>query len=215
LVIALAAVLVVGVMAVGCNSAAVPNGNVPNGSEPNANGVSNGNVPNGNEPAEPAELDLTSGPGVIIDCDQNTDDDPEAGDRALDFRFQDAVGTTFALNDFRGRVVVLNFWATQCSYCLEELPHIQQLYDEWSTELVLLTIAKDQEPTTVAAFMQDEGLSFPVIADGEKFVSSQYRVTGIPRTFFIDSDGYIMGIKRGYFSSYEDIEDILNQIFSH
>jgi cytochrome c-type biogenesis protein len=213
LVIALAAVLVVGVMAVGCNGATVPNGNVPNGSEPNANGVSNGNVPNGNEPVEPAELDLSSGPGVIIDCDQNTSEDPEAGDRALDFRFQDAAGTTFALSDFRGRVVVLNFWATQCSYCREELPHIQQLYDEWSTELVLLTIAKGQEPTTVAAFMQDEGFTFPVIVDGEKLVSSQYRVTGIPRTFFIDSDGYIMGIKRGYFDSYEEIEDILDQIF--
>jgi cytochrome c-type biogenesis protein len=203
LVIALVVVLVAGLAAtVGCNSATVPNGNVPNGSEPN-----------GNEPAEPAELDLSSGVGVIIDCDLNTGEDPEAGDRALDFRFQDAVGTTFALSDFRGQVVVLNFWATQCSYCLEELPHIQQLYDEWSTELVLLTIAKGQEPTTVAAFMQDEGFTFPVIVDGEKLVSSQYRVTGIPRTFFIDSDGYIMGIKRGYFDSYEEIEDILDQIF--
>jgi peroxiredoxin len=198
LVIALAAVLVMGLAAtVGCNGATVPNGNEPNG----------------NEPAEPAELDLSSGPGVIIDCDLNTGDDPEAGDPSFDFRFQDAVGTTFALSDFRGQVVVLNFWATACSYCREELPYIQQLYDEWATELVLLTIAKDQEPTTVAAFMQDEGLTFPVIADGEKIVSSQYRVTSLPRTFFIDSQGYIMGIKRGYFSSYEEIQDVMDQIF--
>jgi peroxiredoxin len=161
------------------------------------------------------EPDLTSGMGLIIDCDQNIGDEPEAGDLAFDFLFEDAVGDTYSLSDFRGRVVVLNFWATQCSYCLEELPLIQQLYDEWpETEVVLLTIAKGQEPSTVADFVQAEGIAFPVIVDRLKLVSSQYRVTAIPRTFFIDSEGYIMGIKRGYFQSYEEIEDIMDQIFS-
>jgi peroxiredoxin len=188
--------------AVGCGGVTLLNGNT------------NGNEPNGVEPnGEPAEPDLTSGPGLIISCEENTGDDPEAGDPAFDFRFQDAVGTTYSLSDFQGRVVVLNFWATQCSYCQEELPHIQRLYDEWATELVLLTIAKGQDPATAAAFMQEEGITFPVIADELKIVSSQYRVTAIPRTFFIHSEGYIMGIKRGYFSSYEEIEDILDQIF--
>jgi peroxiredoxin len=159
--------------------------------------------------------DLTSGMGLVIDCDQNTGEEPEAGDASIDFRFEDAAGDAFALSDFRGRVVVLNFWATQCSYCLEELPLIQQLYDDWpETEVALLTIAKGQEPSTVADFVQAEGITFPVIVDRLKLVSSQYQVTAIPRTFFIDSEGYIMGIKRGYFQSYEEIEDIMDQIFS-
>jgi cytochrome c-type biogenesis protein len=198
----LAAVLVAGIAATaGCDGVTL------------LNGEANGDEPNG-EPTELAEPDLSSGLGLIIDCEQNTGDDPEAGDWAFDFRFQDAVGTTYSLSDFRGRVVVLNFWGTQCSYCLEELPHIQQLYDEWATELVLLTIAKGEEPATVADFIQAQGITFPVIVDSEKLVSSQYRVTAIPRTFFIHSQGYIMGIKRGYFHDYEEIEDILSQIFT-
>jgi cytochrome c-type biogenesis protein len=214
LVIALASLAVMGlVTGVGCDGVDT-NGDIPNGNAPNGE-LPNGDEPNGDKPnGEPAEPDLISGLGLIIDCDQNTGDDPEAGDPSFDFRFEDAVGNTYALSDFRGRVVVLNFWSTACSNCQEELPYIQRLYDEWATELVLLTIAKGQEPATVADFVQAEGLTFPVIVDRLKLVSSQYRVTGIPRTFFIDGEGYIMGIKRGYFSSYEEIEDILDQIFA-
>lgn len=177
----------------------------------------NGVNPNGEEPAEPngepAEPDFTSGVGLIIDCERNTGDEPEAGDPSFDFSFEDTAGNTFTLSDFRGRVVVLNFWSTACSHCLEELPYIQQLYDEWATELVLLTIVKGQKPSTVADFIQAEELTFPVIVDELKLVSSQYRVTAIPRTFFIHNEGYIMGIKRGYFDSYAEIEDIMSQIF--
>ncbi|MBA7574242.1 MAG: redoxin domain-containing protein [Dehalococcoidia bacterium] len=218
LVIALALVMVMGVTAVGCDgvdgngdipNGDTPNGEVPNGDEPNGD-EPNGDEPNGDEPAEP---DLVSGLGLVIDCDENTGAEPEVGDTALDFRFQDAIDTTFALSDFRGRVVMLNFWRTKCNYCIAELPHIQQLYDEWpATELVLLTIDKGEEPATVATYMQDEGLSFPVLVDREEKVSGEYEVTGLPRTFFIDEEGVIQVIKRGYFHTLADIEAILNQL---
>lgn len=201
LAIALALVVVIGMAAVGCNGVD-GNGNIPNDEY-------NGEVPNGDEPAEP---DL-SGLGLVADCDENTGENPEVGDPAIDFRFQDAVGTTFSLSDFRGRPVVLNFWATWCPYCGRQLPHIQRVYDEWpATELVLLTLSKGEEPATVTTFMQDEGLTFPVVLDREQKASAQYRVSGIPTTFFIDEEGIIQFIKVGYFHSFEDIADILNQL---
>lgn len=212
-IIALALVVVMGMTAVGCNGAD-DNGDITNGDVPNGD-VPNGDVPNGDEPNdEPAEPDL-SAMGLIIDCDPNASGEaPVVGDIALDFRFQDSVGTTFALSDFRGRVVILNFWGVHCGFCVAELPYIQQLHEQWPTtdEVLLLTIARDDEPSEVVTFMEEEGVSFPVVAERTEEVSNQYQVTGIPRTFFIDSEGVIQVIHRGYFHSYADIEADLNPL---
>ncbi len=206
-----AAMLVTGIATGNLGDGVAPNGDVPNGEEPNGD-APNGDVPNGVEPAEP---DLTSGLGSIVDCDEYTGEDLEAGAPAIDFRFQDAVGTTFSLSDFRGKVVMLNFWTTWCGYCVEELPSIQELYDKWPyDEVVLLTIVKGEDLDTLTTFMQDGGYSFPVVMDEEQKVSTQYGVSAIPTTFFIDEEGIIQAKKVGYFHSTEDIEDILNQIIT-
>ena len=139
-----------------------------------------------------------------------------AGTPAIDFRFQDANGKTFALSDLRGKVIILNFWATWCGFCKSELPHIQQVYNEWpSTELVVLTIDKGEDYDTVATFMQEGGRSFPVVLDSGQLVSAHYGVSGIPTTFFIDEYGLMQVQQIGYFHSVAEIENILNQLISH
>ena len=210
----LAAMLAMGIATGNIGSEAAPNGDEPNGVVPNGD-EPNGDEPNGGEPnGDYAQPDLSS-LGLIVDCEESTGAEPAAGDLALDFRFQDAVGTTFSLSDFRGRLVMLNFWGTWCGYCEMEMPYIQQTYEEWpSDEVVLLTIDKGEEPATVAEFMQGQGVSFPVVVDRERKVVTQYQVDGIPRTFFIDEDGIIQYIKIGRFHSYEHIEDVLNQIIT-
>jgi thiol-disulfide isomerase/thioredoxin len=210
-VIALAAVLVIGLTTTACCDGTTPNnpngntnGNEPNGNEPN------GDEPNGNEPAEP---DLTNGPGVIIDCDEYTGAEPVAGQAAPDFSFEDAAGTTFSLSDFQGRVVMLNFWATWCGFCVMEMPFMQQVYDEWPDEdLVILAVDVGESAEIVATFLQDNGISLPVLLDMEGKVAVLYGVRGIPRTLFIDKDGFIRGIKVGAFSGVEEIESILEQL---
>jgi len=205
-VIALAAVLVVGLATTaGCDG----NGNQPNGNEPNGN-EPNGDEPNGDEPAAP---DLTSGLGLIIDCDEYTGAEPVAGEAAPDFSFEDATGSTFSLSDFQGKMVMLNFWATWCGPCAYEMPFIQQVYDEWPDgDLVILTIDIGESAETVATFLQDNGISLPVLLDMEGKVAVLYGVRGIPRTLFIDKDGLIRGIKPGALQSKEELEDILNQL---
>ena len=193
MVIALVSLAVVG--AVGCD-----------GGEPN------GDVPNGGEPIQP---DLSSGFGSIVDCDQNSDEELIAGQQSLDFRFEDANGTTFSLSDYLGRAVLLNFWSIGCSHCIEELPYIQQVHEEWpAEELVVLTIEVYNDAEAVSDFLADSGFSLPVLLDSERELKAQYGVSALPRTFFIDKEGWIRGIKFGALESPEELEDILEQLIT-
>lgn len=207
LVVVLTAVLVVSFTShAGCESCGTddnPNGDVPNGNEPN------GYVPNEGDP------DLMSGYGLIIDCDTYDGQSFQDGDPAPDFRFQDANGQTFSLSDFRGKSVLLNFWRTTCFHCVDEMPYIEQVYEDWlGGEVVFLTIDINEYDDTVSEFLDDIEVSLPVLLDIEAEVTAQYRVSTIPRTFLIDKDGLIRGIMFGAFQSAEQIEDVLNQLIN-
>jgi peroxiredoxin len=209
-----AAVLVTGIATSNLGDGNGLDGNLPNGGATNGD-VPNGGEPNGDEPNGVAAPDFTSGMGMAVDCDDNPGEGLETGDAAVDFRFQDATGTTFSLSDFRGKLVVLNFWTTWCGYCQEELPFIQEVYDDWSyDDLVLLAIDKGEDLATVVTFIQDEGYSLPIVMDEEQKVVAQYGVTAIPTTFFIDEEGIIQYKQIGYFHTTEDIEEVLNQILT-
>ncbi len=204
-IIALAAVLVIGLTTTACCDGVDGNGDGPNGNVPN------GNEPNGSVPGEP---DL-SGLGLIIDCDEYTGQGLQSGDPAPDFRFQDAVGQTFSLSDFRGRLVLLNFWTTWCGFCIVELPYLEQIYEEWpSDELLLLAVDIGESPGTVNDYIEDNEIFLPVVLDREREVTAQYRVNSIPRTLFIDKEGIIQVVMFGAFNNPEEIEDILNQLAS-
>jgi thiol-disulfide isomerase/thioredoxin len=209
LVVALTAVLVVGLTINVCCNGVDANGN-PNGDVPNGD-VPNGDVPNGSNSLP----DLISGFGYVIDSDEYNGTGPQPGDPAPDFRFQDANGQTFSLSDLRGKAVFLNFWKTTCGYCIQEMPYIEQVYEEWlGGDVVFLTIDMGEYDDTVSDLLDDLDFSIPVILDIEAEVTVQYRVSSIPRTFFIDKDGLIRGIMFGPFQSAEQIEDALNQLIN-
>ena len=149
---------------------------------------------------------------LIAGC-SNDSETLQEGTQAPDFQLNNLDGQTVRLSDFRGEVILVNFWETECSYCVEELPYLQQVYDEWQEAgLVFLTISMGESPEKVAAFMQDNGYSFPVLLDTSLTAAIQYEAEEIPATFFIDEDGIIQAVKVGVFSSVEEIEDILNQL---
>jgi peroxiredoxin len=157
-----------------------------------------------------------SGISWITACDEYTGQALQAGDLAPEFQFQNADGQAIALSDFRGKVVMLNFWATWCVWCNKEMPYIQQVYDEWLEKgLVLLAIDVGESSSDVAEFVQEQGIPFPVLLDSEGKVTMQYfkgMDASIPRTFFIDKDGILQYIQTGAFQSKEDIESILSQL---
>ena len=150
------------------------------------------------EPAEPSRLIL-----------------PRVGGIAPDFQLQGLNGETISLSELRGTPVMLYFWATWCRFCREEIPTIQELYEEWTGKppsLVILTIDIGESPSIVSQFMQSNNLSLPVLLDTKQLVSQRYEIRGTPTTFFIDKDGIIQSMKIGAFRSKEEIEASIRMI---
>ncbi len=137
----------------------------------------------------------------------------QVGERAPDFQLQSLNGQTISLSDLRGEPVLLNFWATWCGPCVSEMPHLEQIYQEWSNKgLVLWTIDIGESSSQAQGFMQYYNLSLPVLLDTQQRVAQKYSIMGIPSTFFIDKDGIIQGKKVGAFLSEEEIEQYLREI---
>ena len=133
--------------------------------------------------------------------------------RAPDFQLNDIEGKLVSLSNFRGKPVMLNFWATWCGPCVYEMPYLQQIYEEWSTKgLVLRAIDMGESSAQVKEFLQKYNLSLPVLLDTEQEVALRYNVLGIPATFFIDKHGLVQAIKPGAFRNKKEIEDYLSKI---
>ena len=117
---------------------------------------------------------------------------------APDFRLTDLDGKVVMLSDFRGKTVVLNFWASWCPPCREEMPEFQELWDERGSEgsddLVVLAVNFLRDDTVGAAtsFIEGNDFTFPVIFDTTRGdVATRYGVRGLPATFFIDRNGIV------------------------
>jgi peroxiredoxin len=123
---------------------------------------------------------------------------PRAGFRAPDFELESLDGELIRLNDLRGRAVLINFWATWCGPCRVEMPDIQEQYVVHSPDLVVLAIDMDESQDTVAPFVEELGLTFPVLLDpGGKVNGESYNVRGYPSSFFVDKDGVIRVVQIG------------------
>ena len=150
---------------------------------------------------------------LVYGCSSSTDEIINTADIAPDFQLTDLAGKQVKLSDFRGRPVILNFWATWCGPCRVEMPHFQQVYEEWSDRgLVVLAVNIGESPTLVKEFALDYGLSFPVLLDIEAEVAQRYNIRPIPTTFFIDKSGAIQDMVIGAFPSKSAIEKKLDKI---
>lgn len=135
------------------------------------------------------------------------------GNTAPDFNLPTLDGKTVSLTGLRGKPVVINFWTTWCTYCVEEMPLLEQLYRKWSAQgLVFLAIDSGEDAATVKAFVQKQGLSFPVLLDDKSEVTEKYNIAGLPTTYFIDTNGIIRELKIGAFANLVEIENLLKKI---
>lgn len=142
---------------------------------------------------------------------------PETGEVAADFRLEDLDGNSVALSDFSGSPVLLNFWASWCTPCRDEMPLLETVYNDskWrETGLVVLTINVGESRPTVKDFVEEFGISFSVLLDTERNVFRQYFVRGVPTTYFIDTKGIIQHVTIGAFADVEEIEKNLDKIIS-
>ncbi len=132
------------------------------------------------------------------------DNHPEAGRAAPLFALKDTGGTLRRLDDYRGRVVWINFWATTCGPCREELPSIQRVADEIGDDrLVVLEVNQRDSSRRANAYWEEIGLHLTILFDSDGDVSQQYRLQGLPYNFFIDEEGVLRSFRPGYLSEDE------------
>jgi peroxiredoxin len=123
---------------------------------------------------------------------------PKVGDVAFDFTLRNLQGKAVSLSDYRGKKVMLNFWATWCGPCRVELPGMIKLYDELSGKgFVILAVNLREDHDQVAGFVEQNKMRFPVLLDSEGSVGTAYFVRGIPTTVFINDQGIIQAVQMG------------------
>jgi len=158
-------------------------------------------------------LVMTSGFAMVGCSSSSTAEGTQIGDLAPDFQFQNQEGQASSLSNLRGKPVMLNFWATWCGPCVSEMPYLQEVYEEYSTDqLDVLTINIDASSSKVSQFLQSHKLSLPVLLGYKTEVAQRYSVRYIPTTFFIDKEGIIQAQHVGAFPSKEAIEEDIDKI---
>lgn len=125
---------------------------------------------------------------------------PAEGDPAPDFRYTLPDGSSVKLSDLRGTPVILNFWATWCVPCVEEMPHFQQALDDAGGDLLVLAVNRNELPEAIARFAPKVDVRYPLIADLSGAIGDRYGVTSLPITFFIRRDGTIAARQFGAIS---------------
>ena len=137
---------------------------------------------------------------------------PYVESMAPDFTLKTLDGTEVSLSQFRGKKVILNFWASWCTPCKEELPHLQATWDKYkdSGDVMFLTVAGSQsEEDVIRSYMKDNGYSFIVCLDSGESTFNRYEIVSIPKTYFIDKGGTIRRLQQGMFTSPGEVEFML------
>ena len=112
------------------------------------------------------------------------------GSAALDFTVKDS-DRTVSLHDFRGKLVVLNFWATNCAPCVEEMPSLVQLQKQMGSRVTILAVSSDKSENDYHRFLAKYHIDLLTVRDSSAESSMLYGTTGIPETFIIDRSGTI------------------------
>ena len=128
-----------------------------------------------------------------------------------DIKIFDRNGNEVLLSDFEGKPVILNFWATWCGYCIQEMPDFEDAYKKYGSEIEFLMINTDDGIEKGESFIAGKGYSFPTCYDLEYNAAITYGVSGIPRTIAIDKDGNIRYNRSGMLTA-EGLQSIIEMI---
>ena len=124
---------------------------------------------------------------------------------APDFTLRGADGRNLRLAEQRGQVVLVNFWASWCGPCKQEMPQLNRLYDKYrGAGFVMLGVNIDDDARVGAATAARWGVKFPVLLDADKTVSRLYDMGSMPATVLIDRDGRVRYLHRGYREGVEE-----------
>lgn len=138
--------------------------------------------------------------GMMLACDKGDSPDASArpgvkvGEAAPDFTLKNMQGENVTLSDLRGKVVLVNFWASWCPPCRQEMPSMEELYQHLQDrEFEMLAInVEENGPDAVAKFLEDKSHSFPILFDPQTQAQRRYNVSRFPETFVVDRNGIVV-----------------------
>jgi peroxiredoxin len=121
------------------------------------------------------------------------------GQQAPDFALKSATGENLRLSEYRGDVVMINFWATWCGPCRQEMPLLDELYTRYQrVGFNLLGVNIDDDSGRAMKMIDELGVNFPVLFDARKEVSKLYEVEAMPVTVLVDREGKVRHVHHGY-----------------
>ena len=160
--------------------------------------------PPAGKPGQPNDLYISLASLVRYEHMQAQSDNPrfaqalsklEAADAArqqADFTLSDLQGNPWHLRDLRGKVVLVNFWATWCPPCRKEMPDLQALYDRYKDQGFVVVSISDEEAAKVQPFIAEQKITYPVLLDPGRKVNDLFQVEGIPKSFVYDREGKLV-----------------------
>ena len=149
----------------------------------------------------PATTISVDEPTTQLEPDNTVSFGVSVGEQAPDFTLVDLNDNPISLSDFRGKTVFLNFWATWCPPCRAEMPQMEALYQDYKDEdVVIIGLDIQETREEVSQYVQQGGYSWLFILDTSGKVATNYEVTAIPTSFFIDGDGIIRAVSTGAMS---------------
>ena len=121
-----------------------------------------------------------------------------------DFTLKNFDGTNLKLSEYRGQVVLVNFWASWCGPCRQEMPKLEELHQRYeSLGVTILGVNVEEDSTLARRIVADRELTFPILADDRNIASELFDVDAMPSTVLIDKDGMVRFRHRGYMPGYE------------
>lgn len=149
--------------------------------------------------ADLSRFTLSQGSGFFVEDPKELKAETAAilGHLAPDFALADLNGQTMRLSAFRGKPVLLNFWAAWCPPCRKELPHLQEFHERYGQKIAMVGVNWGEPAQTVKPFLERYGVNYINLLDERGTAFVLYRLTGMPTTFFLDGEGYIRGVWLG------------------
>ncbi len=140
------------------------------------------------------------------------------GEPAPDFTLTSLRGEQVTLSELQGQVVLITFWSTTCGPCRRELPTLQELYENYTSQgLRVLAVNVGEKKSTVQRFVDENGYTLPILLDSRGEVRGAYGVRGIPTSYLVDGQGTVQHVQLGYGAGLEaelraEIESLLAEL---
>lgn len=145
---------------------------------------------------------------VTVEIDSSVE--IEVGKEAPNFTLKNLEGGSASLKDYKGKIVLINFWATWCKYCDKEMPDLQKFNDE-NDDLIVLAVDVNESKNTVEKYIKKGEYTFPVLLDEDSKLASTYLVSAYPTSYFVNEKGILLGAIQGMMT-YEKMNEVLDII---